>query len=221
MARATVESSIFESNVDVGMVTLGGELTVDSSYIAKTFPAGSDGSHGGGISVQGTTSSRASATLSNTTLTSLHSFGVMAAMADITMSACTLREVDKDETSGSYGDAILAVNDADLSIDGCSIDGAARVAISAFGARASIHDVWFGCNGINLDDETLVDGMFGYSGEPLASKLINSGGNLCRCGDRVVACAVTSSSLTPPAAVHTLPPPASANGSNVSVNAQN
>ena len=188
-----IRGSVLSHNRRGGVVTGGGDTTIESTTIRATEPVATGPGMGvyvgSWVGVHATLALRASLVDGNTQA------GVYVDGADASILATLVRGT-LATMDGGFGDALVArtdstVGNATVSAAHSRFEGSARAGASAFGASVSLDATAFVCNAIQLDGESS-DTMQAY-GFDFVSR------GTCACGKDAPPCQVLSSSLTPPA----------------------
>lgn len=193
-AELSMNDSTVAESQQVGILCSGSDVALTAVQVRDVQPS-LEGTLGRGVMVQTNPSTLLPSTLvmQGSLVRDNLDIGLLvanstASVVDTGIYATTSRIVD-----GTFGDGISVVT-TDPTLPGVAeltrvtVRDNARAGVGVFGATASLSDSAVGCNGFDLNAETLAG---------VAPVVTDLGGNLCGCeGDE--ACKVLSSSLAPP-----------------------
>jgi hypothetical protein len=197
----TVRFAAVESNVNCGILVSSADLTVESTLVRNT-KVGRAGDAGYGIEAQrstysdGTTGDEAHLMVQNSLVqdsaaVALAVFGSRADVVDTDLVRSSTTAL------GLLGDGVVLVTQhaarSNATLTRVSVLEMQRAGIANFGGEVQMEQVLLDCNPIPLNGETQ-DGF--------APAFEDRGGNVCRCEEAAMECAVRSSGLQAPDPVH-------------------
>ncbi|MBW2453847.1 MAG: hypothetical protein JRI68_05030 [Deltaproteobacteria bacterium] len=183
-----IAASKVDDNQEAGIAFFACDGTIDATIVRATRPRSSDQTRGRGINIQSVpTGERGTAWIGYSLITENHSIGLLAFASNVTIDRATVRDT-QPLADGRFGDGLLAMADAKLTVLGVRVDGNARAGIANFGSTVEIAQAKLECNPIQLNGEE-VD--FPYVFHDL-------GGNSCGCDGQPDECKVQSIKLEPP-----------------------
>jgi hypothetical protein len=191
----SVRRSVFDDNVDLGILILGGALTLEDSVVRASGAR----SFGPAALKNVMPAKSASMTIRGSVIQGMTSYGVAAFGAAVDIERSVIRDVRAIEAKFGDGIALKAHEDGSRAsgrIVDTFIGGSARAGIANFVADLSLERSRFECDLINLNGEEVIlsstiTGPFSFD---------DRGDNRCGCGDEREICAVLSSGLSPPEA---------------------
>lgn len=116
------------------------------------------------------------------------SYGIALVRSSATIHGTVILDTAPRPSDGQFGDGVAAFLSS-VELTGLDIERSARVGISNFGSMLKFTGNLLNCNHINLAGEDV---------GPIDFEYLDGGGNVCGCGDALVACQVLSLDLEPP-----------------------
>jgi hypothetical protein len=212
-ASISIEATRVLSNTEAGVAIFDASADITASWFDSTKPGALAGGRGIGVAAQGN-ESRGVLTVRTSRISANRSAGILGAASDVTIENTTIVDTMRELETGEFGDGVISVGNANVSVRSSLIDRSARTALSAFGATLQLEETRLGCNLLELAEEVLHEGEFGHVGDPLSSTVEDGGGNVCLCDGVFSRCSVSTSTLAPPTAIAPLsiPDPSSTAG---------
>lgn len=193
-AELSMNDSTVAQSQEVGILCGGSDVALTAVQVRGVQPS-LDGLYGRGVMVQTNPSSWLPSTLvmQESLLRDDLDIGLLVANSTATVSDTGVYATAPRPADGTFGDGISVVTTdvmlpAAAELVRVTVRDNARAGVGVFGATASLIDSELGCNGFDLNAETLAD---------VAPVVTDLGGNRCGCdGDQ--PCKVLSSALAPP-----------------------
>jgi len=196
-AALTLRDVIVERTFAVGVQVASGEVTIDRLTIRDIAPELLSGTFGYGLQL-----THGRMTANGLAVERAHGGGVCVQASIATIASAwiseTLPEVDE-----RFGDGIVVTGDHEdptsttsLTLSASRLQKNARAGLSVFGSSATVSTTELSCNGFDLHVGARIG--FTESGEPIDGPfaLADGGENVCGCGTRV-KCAARSEQLEP------------------------
>jgi hypothetical protein len=190
----SIASSVFERNVEFGMLLDGTDATITSSIVRDTALDAQVGAFGRGIHAQRDpfTYERSNLTLRSSLISGSYDVGVMIVSSDLVADGLWVRDSLASPKDSLYGDGIAVFAEKDVAsgtITDSRIEHSDRAGIASFGAALSIATTTLECNGLHLDAEPFSSWSYTFT---------DGGGDVCGCSGAVVTCQILNAGLAPP-----------------------
>jgi len=198
-ASVELTGSSVERATEVGVVSFGSHLAVDSVWVHDTQPRAADGAYGAGVVFHQDvlfTGLPADGQVSRTVVEDCRAAGIVALGADLQASDVIVRNT-LPMVGEFWGDGLVASSylvefslqhAATMDVARATIEDSVRAGVANFGAVMTVTDSLLECNTIHLNREEIMEAP---------ATLVNGGGNACRC-QVDEECKVVSSGLEPP-----------------------
>ncbi len=144
-----------DDNQEAGIAFFACDGTVDATLVRATRPRGADQTRGRGINIQSVpTGDRGTAWIGYSVVAENHSIGVVAFASDVTMERVLVRDT-LALPDDRFGDGLLAMAEAKLTVLGIRVETNARAGIANFGSTVELSQSQLECNPIQLNGEEL------------------------------------------------------------------
>ena len=192
-STATVRYSVIEDNRDVGIVSIGADLEVESTVVRGHRAAHDNVSGGMGIHAQSDLDNQEdtiNVAVRRCLVEDNTGTGITLLKTNLTLEGSLVRAI-LPWWDGGHGDGVVFTGlhgDVSGSVTGCRIEDNTRAGLAVFGAPMSLASSTVACNAVDLNGEN--DG-------PVEFTFIDEGNNRCGC-DPYTVCKVLSTGLEPP-----------------------
>lgn len=202
-ATALLRGCVIERSREIGLFGSGSDVELESVRISDTLPNEVAGWAGLGLTVQASETAaadRSTLRMRSSLVERSVEGGVFVVGSDAMLEQCIVRDTAARTSNGTYGDGVAAVafpQAANVTIQGCRVEGSARAGITNFGSSVALGTTVLECNLIPLHAEP-----FGGNNH----SFMDLQGNSCGCAGESNICKLSTTSLAPPDPLSEEPP---------------